>query len=117
MYYNRVERADFFAWGMSYSPFIEGSVQYERFTTGFPQHNIGYSNAEYDAIFPVLRSSPEGSPERQQAACELAAILYEDAPELFGITLPDVWGLAPEVDGFIVDGAGNIPFQLVTMGG
>ena len=64
--------------------------------------------------FEAMRNAPEGTPERQAAMCNMAKILYEDAPVLFGMYMPDIWGVAPGVD-LIVDGAGNPPFELTTI--
>ncbi|WP_405093767.1 ABC transporter substrate-binding protein [Micromonospora sp. NBC_01392] len=114
VYYNRTERADFFAWGMSSSPFVDASVQLERLVTGYPQHNIGYSNPKYDEWFGKLRSAEEGTPERQQAFCELSKIYKEDVPSVAVMTMPDVWASSDKIRGFKVDQAGNPAWELIT---
>jgi peptide/nickel transport system substrate-binding protein len=114
VYYNRTPRADFFAWGMSSSPFVDASVQLERLVTGYSQHNIGYANPQYDEWFGKLRSAAEGTPERQQAFCELSKIFREDVPQVAVMTLPDIWASGPDVQDFKVDQAGNPAWELIT---
>lgn len=113
VYYIEAPRADLYAWGMSSSPFVDASVQYERFVTDYPQHNLGYSNPDYDAAWDRLRQADTDTPERQEAFCDLATILKEDAPQLMVMAMPDIWATAPEVEGFIVDQAGNPAWQFV----
>jgi peptide/nickel transport system substrate-binding protein len=114
VYYDETPREDLFAWGMSSSPFVDASVQLERLVTGYPQHNIGYSNPEYDALFDELRSAEEGTPERQEAFCGLSEIFREDVPEVAVMTLPDIWATSSDIQGFDVDQAGNPAWELLT---
>ncbi|MEU4570505.1 ABC transporter substrate-binding protein [Micromonospora sp. NPDC023956] len=114
VYYGRTQRADMFAWGMSSSPFVDASVQLERLVTGYPQHNIGYSNPTYDQWFDKLRAAEEGTPERQQAFCELSKIYKEDVPSVAVMTLPDIWASSDKIRDFTVDQAGNPAWELIT---
>jgi peptide/nickel transport system substrate-binding protein len=114
VYYGEAERADIFAWGMSSSPFVDASVQLERFVTDYPQHNIGYSNSEYDALFEDLRAAEEGTPERQEAFCSLSEIFREDVPQVAVMTLPDVWAASSEIEDFDIDQAGNPAWEMIT---
>jgi peptide/nickel transport system substrate-binding protein len=114
VFYGRAERLDLFAWGMSSSPFVDASVQLERLVTGYPQHNIGYSNPEYDEWFAKLRNSEEGTPERQEASCELSKIFREEVPMVAIMTMPDVWATSAKIFDFKVDQAGNPAWQLIT---
>lgn len=114
VFYGEAERADLFAWGMSSSPFVDASVMLERFVTDYPQHNLGYSNPEYDAAFEALRAAEDGSPEREAASCELSSILREDAPHIPVLHLPDIWAHSGAIEGFSVDQAGNPAWQLVS---
>lgn len=114
VFYGRAERADLYAWGMSSSPFVDASVQLERLTTGYPQHNIGYSNPTYDEWFQKLRNAEEGTPERQQAFCELSKIFREEVPMVAIMTMPDVWATSAKIFDFHVDQAGNPAWHLVT---
>ncbi|WP_341250404.1 ABC transporter substrate-binding protein [Euzebya pacifica] len=116
VFHGRADRADLYAWGMSSSPFVDASVQLERLVTDYPQHNIGYTNSDYDAAFVELRNSEEGTPERQAAFCELARIYREDVPQLAVMALPDVWAASTEIQGFAVDQAGNPAWEFVTHG-
>lgn len=108
------DREDLFSWGMSSSPFVDASVQYERLVTGYEQHNIGFSNKEYDKLFNDLRSAEEGTPERQAAFCGLAEIFRDEVPEVAVMTLPDIWATASDIRGFDVDQAGNPAWGLIT---
>ncbi|GGM08569.1 hypothetical protein GCM10012279_28340 [Micromonospora yangpuensis] len=114
VYYNRTPRADIFAWGMSSSPFVDASVQLERLVSDYTPHNIEYANPQYDEWFTKLRSAEEGTPERQQAACELSKIFREDVPQVAVMTLPDIWASGPNIQEFKVDQAGNPAWELIT---
>lgn len=114
VYYGTAEREDIFAWGMSSSPFVDASVQLERLVTGYPQHNIGYSNEEYDALFDQLRKAEEGTDERQEAFCGLSEIFREDVPEIAVMTLPDIWATGQDIENFDVDQAGNPDWGAIT---
>lgn len=105
-------RKDLFAWGMSSAPFVSAVAPLERFVTGYPQRDLGYSNPSYDEAFRELQGTPEGTPRRQELFCELSQIIKDDAPLLYGLYFPDLWGYDDSVQGFAVDAAGNPPFEL-----
>lgn len=116
-FYLEQPRKDLFFWGMSSAPFVSATAPLERFTTGYPQRDLGYSNAEYDEVFLELQATPEGTPERQELFCQLSEILREDAPALPVMYMPDLWGYDPTVADFQVDIAGNPPFELIGRSG
>lgn len=106
VYHGREPRPDLYPWGMSASPFLDASLQYARYTSDATR-DIGYENPEFDARFDELSRLDAGSPERQEAMCDLARILQEDSPSLFVLELPDVWALAPGIENLAVDPSGN----------
>ena len=110
-------RKDLFFGGMSSAPFVSATAPLERYTTGYPQRDLGYSSAEYDETFLELQATPEGTAERQELFCQLSEILREDVPSLPVMYMPDLWGYDPSVADFQVDIAGNPPFELIGRAG
>jgi peptide/nickel transport system substrate-binding protein len=104
-------RKDMFAWGMSSAPFVSATAPLERFVTGYPQRDLGYSNPAYDEVFAQIQRTPEGTPERAELFCRASQIIKDDAPLIFGLYFPDLWGYRDAVNGFEVDIAGNPPFE------
>lgn len=104
-------RNDMFAWGISSAPFVSATAPLERFVTGYPQRDLGYSNPEYDDVFAEIQRTPEGTPERAALFCRASQIIKDDAPLIFGLYFPDLWGYRDSVNGFTVDIAGNPPFE------
>lgn len=104
-------RKDMFAWGMSSAPFVSATAPLERFVTGYPQRDLGYSSAEYDEVFAAIQRTPEGTAERAELFCQASQIIKDDAPLIFGLYFPDLWGYRDAVNGFEVDIAGNPPFE------
>lgn len=109
-----IPRKDLYAWRMSSSPDLDAAVQNERYTTAYPTHNIGYSNARYDELIAQASALSTRSPARTRAFCEAGKILKEDAPILWGIHTPDVWAGKKSTKRFTIDAGGNI--DLVSIG-
>jgi peptide/nickel transport system substrate-binding protein len=104
-------RKDMFAWGMSSAPFVSATAPLERFVTGYPQRDLGFSNPQYDEVFAAIQRTPEGTAERAELFCQASQIIKDDAPMIFGLYFPDLWGYRDAVNGFEVDIAGNPPFE------
>lgn len=116
VYYLRgaIPRKDLFAWRMSSSPDLDALVQMERYTTGYPTSNIGYSNRNYDVAINAAAALDVKSTARTARLCKAASILKEDAPILWGIHTPDVWAGNKALERLTVDAGGNI--DLVSIG-
>lgn len=110
VYYFRAPTPDFFAWRASSAPTLDIGPQHARYTTDYPTHNLGWSRPEYDALHEQMTSAPLGSQERQDLSCELAEFVRNDPPQLHVMNLPDIWAFNSNVEGFIVDGAGQALF-------
>ena len=117
VYYFRTPTPDLFPWRASSAPTLDIGPQYARFTTDYPTHNLSYSRPEYDALHEQMTSAELGSAERQELSCELAEFLREDPPQIFVMNLPDIWAHSPEVQNFIVDGAGQALFAEMGISG
>jgi ABC-type oligopeptide transport system substrate-binding subunit len=116
VYYLRgaIPRKDLFAWRMSSSPDLDALVQMERYTTGYPTSNIGYSNRNYDVAINAAAALDVKSTARTARLCKAASILKEDAPILWGIHTPDIWAGNKALERLTVDAGGNI--DLVSVG-
>lgn len=108
VFYGRAPAQDMFAWGMSSAPGLDITRNLSRFTTTESDRNPGgYSNPEYDAIYDQIRATATDDPKRQELQCEASQIVRDQALVLFGLYMPDIWGMSPDVAGFRVDANGN----------
>ncbi|WP_341250421.1 ABC transporter substrate-binding protein [Euzebya pacifica] len=103
----QAERADLFAWRPTSTPTLDAMVQLGRTTSDFPTHNLGFSDADYDATFDAAQAADPGSAERQALICEMTEQMREQAPWLYVMQLPDTWAHDEAVTGFAVDAGGN----------
>jgi peptide/nickel transport system substrate-binding protein len=107
IFFRRVDDLpDMFAWGMSAASTLDGADNFSRFTTT-ADRSLGYSSDTFDSIYSRYTATPEGDPAKQVDACRMAEILREDAPVLFGLYMPDLWGYSDDVSGFQVSLGGN----------
>lgn len=107
IFFRRVDDLpDMFAWGMSAASTLDGADNFSRFTTT-ADRSLGFSSDTFDSIYARYTATPEGDAAKQTDACRMAEILREDAPVLFGLYMPDLWGYSDDVSGFKVSLGGN----------
>lgn len=115
VFYRRVEELpDMFAWGMSSASTLDGADNFSRFTS-YADRSLGFASDTFDSIYARYRSTPDGDPQKQDDACRMAEILREDAPVLFGLYMPDIWGYSDAVSGFQVSLGGNPTWQTFSL--
>ena len=69
-----------------------------------------WDNPEYDALFDSYVSTVD-TDERLRIACEMSALLKEEAPIVSLFQIPAIFGISPNVDGVEFGGTGLINFN------
>ena len=96
-----------FAW---MAPFRDPIIHLQVFVSGNPNNYSGWSNSKYDGLVKDI-SEMESGPERESKIREAQKVLLEDAALVPIYHYVQVYGVKPEVEGFIVNPFGWIPFH------
>ena len=96
-----------FAW---LAPFRDPVVQLQVFVTGNPNNYSGWSNAEYDRLVSQIEESSPGA-AREAKIIAAQKILADEAVLIPLYHYVQVNAVKPEVEGFIVNPFGWIPFH------